>query len=140
MLFPEPEESTDSIIMFIGQVEMSSREDDRVLMMFAYLRVESYVVASAMYVVYEFPDVFLEDIYNFPPEREVEFSINLAPGTRPMSMAPYKMFASELSKLKNLLEELLEKKFVRPSVSSWGVPILLVKKKDGSMMLCFDYR
>ncbi|MCI76218.1 RNA-directed DNA polymerase (Reverse transcriptase), partial [Trifolium medium] len=47
-------------------------------------------------------------------------------------MAPYRMSVSELSELKKQLEELLEKRFVRPSVSPWGTPVLLVKKKDGS--------
>ena len=75
-----------------------------------------------------------------PPEREVEFSIDLVPGTKPVSMAPYRMSASELAELKKQLEDLLEKKFVRPSVSPWGAPVLLVKKKDGSMRLCIDYR
>ncbi|MCH90079.1 gag-pol polyprotein, partial [Trifolium medium] len=75
-----------------------------------------------------------------PPEREVEFTIDLVPGTSPVSMAPYRMSASELGELKKQLEELLEKKFIRPSVSPWGAPVLLVKKKEGSMRLCIDYR
>jgi len=50
------------------------------------------------------------------------------------------MFASELSELKKQLEDLLDKKFTRPSVSPWGASVLLVKKKDGSMRLCVDYR
>lgn len=75
-----------------------------------------------------------------PPEREFEFVIDLVPGTRPVSMAPYRMSASELAELKKQLEDLLEKKFVRPSVSPWGAPVLLVKKKEGSMRLCIDYR
>ena len=75
-----------------------------------------------------------------PPKREVEFSIDLVPGTKPVSMAPYRMSASELAELKKQLEDLLDKKFVRPSVSPWGAPVLLVKKKDGSMRLCIDYR
>ena len=57
-----------------------------------------------------------------------------------MSMAPYRMSASELTELKKQFEDLLEKKFVRPSASPWGAPVLLVKKKDGSMRLCIDYR
>ena len=55
-------------------------------------------------------------------------------------MAPYSMSAFELTELKKQLEDLLDKKFVRPSVSPWGAPVLLVKKKDGSMRLCIDYR
>ena len=56
------------------------------------------------------------------------------------SMAPYRMSASEFAELKKKLEDLMDKKFVRPSVSPWGAPVLLVKKKDGSMRLCIDYR
>ncbi|MCI57297.1 cellular nucleic acid-binding protein [Trifolium medium] len=68
-------------------------------------------------VVCEFLDVFPEDVSDVPPEREVEFTIDLVPGTSPISMAPYQMSASELNELKKQLEELLEKKFIRPSVS-----------------------
>ena len=57
-----------------------------------------------------------------------------------MSMTPYRLSSSELAELKKQLEDLLDKKFVRPSVSPWGASVLLVKKKDGSMRLCIDYR
>ncbi|MCI42563.1 RNA-directed DNA polymerase (Reverse transcriptase), partial [Trifolium medium] len=79
-------------------------------------------------VVCDFPDVFSGDVSDVPPEREVEFSIDLVPGTGLISMAPYRMSVSELKELKKQLEELLEKKFIRPSVSPWGAPVLLVKK------------
>ncbi|MCI62277.1 enzymatic polyprotein, partial [Trifolium medium] len=82
-------------------------------------------------VVCEFPDVFPGDVSDVTPEREVEFSIDLVPGTGPISMAPYQMSTSELKELKKQLEELLEKKIIRPSVSPWGAPVLLVKKKYG---------
>ncbi|RVW32567.1 Transposon Ty3-I Gag-Pol polyprotein [Vitis vinifera] len=75
-----------------------------------------------------------------PPEREVEFTIDLVPGTGPMSKAPYRMAPVELKELKVQLQELLDKGFIRPSVSPWGAPVLYVKKKDGSMRLCIDYR
>ncbi|MCI38306.1 RNA-directed DNA polymerase (Reverse transcriptase), partial [Trifolium medium] len=91
-------------------------------------------------VVHEFVDVLPDDILELLPEREVEFSFDIVPGTSPISMAPYRMSAAELEKLKEQLEELLEKRFVRPSVSPWGAPVLLVKNKDGSMRLCIDYR
>ncbi|MCI51154.1 pol polyprotein, partial [Trifolium medium] len=93
-----------------------------------------------MPVVCEFADVFPDDISDLPPEKEVEFSIDVVSGTSPISMAPYRMSAAELEKLKEQLEESLEKRFVRPSVSPWGAPVLFVKKKDGSMRLCIDYR
>ncbi|KAK2443611.1 hypothetical protein QL285_014700 [Trifolium repens] len=91
-------------------------------------------------VVSEFLDVFPDDIMNLPPEREVEFSIDLVPGSQPISVAPYRMSPLELRELKSQLEELLQKHFIRPSVSPWGAPVLLVKKKDGTMRLCIDYR
>lgn len=70
------------------------------LMMFAAFRVVGDVVASNMHVVCEFPDLFPEDICDLPPKREVEFAIDLLLGTRLVSMAPYRMSASELSELK----------------------------------------
>ncbi|GKV03839.1 hypothetical protein SLEP1_g16082 [Rubroshorea leprosula] len=91
-------------------------------------------------VVHEFPDVFSEDLPGLPPDREVEFAIDLVPGTGPVSKAPYRTAPAELKELKVQLEELLEKGFIRPSVSPWGAPVLFVKKKDGSMRLCIDYR
>jgi len=91
-------------------------------------------------VVQNFPEVFPNDIPGLPPNREIEFSIDLIPGTGPISIAPYRMSPSELTELKKQLEELLEKQFIRPSVSPWGALVLLVKKKDGSFRLCIDYR
>ena len=70
----------------------------------------------------------------------MEFSIDLIPGTAPISVSPYRMAPLELRELKGQLEELMAKHFVRPSVSPWGAPVLLVKKKDGGMRLCIDYR
>ena len=91
-------------------------------------------------IVKEFPDVFPDDISGLPPEREVEFTIDLIPGTEPISIPPYRMAPTELRELKTQLEELLSKGFIRPSISPWGAPVLFVKKKDGSLRLCIDYR
>ena len=91
-------------------------------------------------VVREFPDVFPDDIASLPPEREVEFTIDLIPGTKPISIPAYRMAPAELRELKAQLEELLSKGFIRPSISPWGAPVLFVKKKDGSLRLCIDYR
>jgi len=107
-----------------------------VFMMFASLKEIGEKGVSDLPVVQEFPD----DISDLPLEREVEFAIDLVSGTSPISIAPYRMSASELGELKKQLEELLEKQFIRPSVSLWGARGLLVKKKDGSMRLCVDYR
>ena len=91
-------------------------------------------------VIREFPDVFPKELLGLLPDREVEFSIDLLPGTGPISKAPYRMAPTELRELKVQLQELLDKGFIRPSVSPWGAPVLFFKKKDGSMSLCIDYR
>jgi len=91
-------------------------------------------------VVREYSDVFSDDLPGLPSDREVEFSIDLLPETGPISKAPYRMAPSEIKELKEQLEELLDLKFIRPSVSSWGTSVLFVKKKDESMRLCLDYR
>jgi hypothetical protein len=75
-----------------------------------------------------------------PPDREIEFSIDLLLGSSLISKALYRMAPVELKELKEQLQELLDKGFIRPSVSPWGAPVLFVKKKDGSMRLCIDYR
>ena len=61
-------------------------------------------------------------------------------GTSPISKAPYRMALTELKELKEQLQELLEKGFIRPSASPWGAPVLFMKKKDGTMRLCINYR
>ena len=91
-------------------------------------------------VVNEFFDVFPEDLPGLPPDREIEFEIELAPGTEPISIASYRMAPAELKELKVQMEELLSKGFVKTSTSPWGAPVLFVKKKDGSLRLCIDYR
>lgn len=85
-----------------------------------------------MPVVREFQDVFPEDIPGMPPRRDVEFTVDLVLGTGPISKAPYRMAPAEMNELKNQLEELLDKGYIRPSMSPWGAPVLFVKKKDGS--------
>ncbi|KAJ9561205.1 hypothetical protein OSB04_006365 [Centaurea solstitialis] len=91
-------------------------------------------------VVCEFPDVFPEDLPGIPPERQVEFRIDLVPGAAPVAKTPYRLAPPEMQELSNQLEELLAKGFIRPSSSPWGAPILFVKKKDGSLRMCIDYR
>ncbi|XP_073136983.1 uncharacterized protein [Henckelia pumila] len=84
-------------------------------------------------VVREFPDVFLEDIPGLPPVREIEFGIELMPGTTPISRAPYRLAPLEMRELQKQLQDLLDKGYIRASVSPWGAPILFVKKKYGSI-------
>ncbi|EOY03208.1 Uncharacterized protein TCM_017838 [Theobroma cacao] len=95
---------------------------------------------SQVSVVKEFVDVFPDELPGLPPEREIKFCIDLILDTRPISIPPYRMAPTELKELKDQLEDLLDEGFIRPSVSPWGTPVLFVKKKDGSLRLCIDYR
>ena len=91
-------------------------------------------------MVREFTDVFPEELPGLPPDREVSFEIDLIPGSAPVSKAPYRKAPAELKELQVQLQELLDKGFIRPSHSPWGAPVLFVKKKDGSLRMCIDYR
>ncbi|WVZ80333.1 hypothetical protein U9M48_027818 [Paspalum notatum var. saurae] len=89
----------------------------------------------------EYPDVFLEELPGLPPDRDVEFRIDLVPGTAPVSKRTYRMAPDELKELKTQLQEQLDKGFIRPSSSPWGCPALFVEKKDqGGKRICVDYR
>ncbi|KAI3771892.1 hypothetical protein L6452_03063 [Arctium lappa] len=91
-------------------------------------------------VMREFPDVFPEDLPGLPPDRVVDFRIDLIPGAAPIARAPYRLAPTEMQEMVVQLRDLLEKGFIRPSSSPWGAPVLFVKKKDGAMRMCIDYR
>jgi hypothetical protein len=91
-------------------------------------------------VVKEFADVFPEELPGMPPERELEFTIDLKPGIEPIARTPYRMSTPELQELKMQLKELLDLGLIRPSVSPWGAPVIFIRKKDGSWRLCIDDR
>ena len=91
-------------------------------------------------ILQEFKDVFPDELSELPPKREFDFSIDLMPGTEPQSKVPYRMTTTEMYELKVQLQELLDKGFIHPSVSPWGAPVIFVKKKDGTLRLCIDYR
>ncbi|GKC68282.1 putative nucleotidyltransferase, ribonuclease H [Tanacetum coccineum] len=95
---------------------------------------------SDISVVCEFEDVFPEDLSGLPPQRQVEFRIDLVPGATPIAKSPYRLAPSEMQELSGQLQELQDKGFIRPSHSPWGAPVLFVKKKDGSLRMCIDYR
>ncbi|GJV58582.1 putative reverse transcriptase domain-containing protein [Tanacetum coccineum] len=91
-----------------------------------------------------FSDVFPEDLSGLPPTRQVEFQIDLIPGAclcwHALLRAPYRLAPSEMKELSEQLKELSDKGFIRPSSSPWGATILFVKKKDGSFLMCINYR
>jgi hypothetical protein len=91
-------------------------------------------------VVCEFLDVFPEDLPGLPPKRDMEFVIELKPGTAPISRRSYRMPPNELAELKTQLQDLLEKGFIRPSSSPWGCLAIFIKKKDQTLRMCVDYR
>jgi hypothetical protein len=90
-------------------------------------------------VLKEFEDVFKE-IPTLPSKRDIDFSINLMPGAAPVSKTLYRMSTPELKELQMYLEEIMKKGYIRPSVSSWGALICFVKKKDGNLKLCMDFK
>ncbi|KAJ9551511.1 hypothetical protein OSB04_015556 [Centaurea solstitialis] len=90
--------------------------------------------------VKDFPKVFPEDLTGLPPDRQIEFRIELTPGASPIARAPYRLAPSEMKEMMSQLQELLDKGFIRPSTSPWGALVLFVKKKDGSLRMCIDYR
>jgi hypothetical protein len=102
--------------------------------------IEVEFVGDNIRMVRDFPDVFPEELPGMPPDREVEFVIDLLPGTTPISKRPYMMSMEELKELKKQLTELQEAGYIRPSSSPWGAPVLFVQKKDGSQRMCVDYR
>ena len=79
--------------------------------------------------MHEFKDVFPDEILGIPPRREIDFTIELVPGAAPVSKTPYRMSTPKMLELKMQLQELLDKKYIRPSVSPWGPPILFVNRK-----------
>lgn len=91
-------------------------------------------------VITDFPEVFSDNLLGLPSDRKMEFVIELEPATTLMHKAPYRMALVELKGLKVQIEELLEKGFIRPSLSIWGALVLFVKKKDETMRMCIDYR
>ena len=137
LLFPDVEEPE----LVSSQGVMKELHDgEQCYMIFTHMEVERGEATSMIPVVQDFGYVFPEEVPGLSPNREVEFSIDLVPGTGPVSMAPYRMALAELVELKKQIEELMEKQFIRPNTSSWGAPVLLVNKKDGSSRLCVDYR
>jgi hypothetical protein len=95
---------------------------------------------SEVSVVNEFPDVFPKELPGMPPDRDIKFVIELKPSTSPIYKTPCRMATLELAELEEHIKELLEKRFIRPSSSPWGAPMIFVLKKDGTQRLFVDYR
>jgi hypothetical protein len=131
-----------------GTVELTSPKGERfnveITVTTSTRRVAFFIdvefVGNYIRVVRDFLDVFREELPGMPPDREVEFVIDLLPGTAPTSKWPYRMSVEELKELKKQLTELQEDGYIHSSSSPWGAPVLFVQKKDGSQRMCVDYR
>jgi hypothetical protein len=91
-------------------------------------------------ILREYRDVFPEEVLGLPLRRGIDFLIELAPGAVPVSRTPYRMTTPKLVELKLQLKEMMDKGYIRPSVSPWGAPTLFLKNKYGTLRLCIDYR
>jgi hypothetical protein len=95
---------------------------------------------KAIKVVSEFSDVFPEDLLGMPPKRKVECTVELIPGTAPISKTAYRVSGPEFVELKKKIDELLEKGYIGPNTFTWATPVLFVEKKDGTKRMCIHYR
>jgi hypothetical protein len=133
-----------SILCGRGTVELTSPKGERFQVQIvvttssrrAMFFIAEEFVGDNIRVVRDFPDVFREELPGMPPDMEVEFVIDLLPGTAPISKRPYRMSVEELKELKKQLTELQEARYIRPRSSPWGAPVLFVQKKDGSQNVC----
>ncbi|GJX80813.1 hypothetical protein Tco_0328962 [Tanacetum coccineum] len=119
--------------------DRSNRGNETRLNIISCTQTQKYLLKDIP-IVREFPDVFPEDLSGLPPTRQVEFQIDLIPGAARVARAPYRLAPSEMKELSEQLKELSDKGFIRPSSSPWGATILFVKKKDGSFLMCINYR
>jgi hypothetical protein len=137
----------DGVILCAKRAIRLTKEDDTIVEFNASMQADQPSLLNQVRgtsleeirVVQEYPDVFLEDLPGMPPDRDIEFIIDLVPGTPPISKRPYRMPVNELAKLKKQIVELQLKGFIRPSSSPWGAPMLFIEKKDGTQWMCVNY-
>ncbi|KAJ9547259.1 hypothetical protein OSB04_019802 [Centaurea solstitialis] len=103
-----------------------------------HLKVQA--ISCDISIVWDYPEVFPDELLGLPPPRQVKFRIDLIPGAAPVAKAPYRLAPAEMQELSCQIQDLLDKGFIQPSSSPWGAPVLFVKKKDGSLRMCIDYR
>jgi hypothetical protein len=138
----------DKVIQCTKKAVRLTKKDGTTIKFIAAVQVDQASMPSQMkvtdleeiLVVQEYPDVFLEELSGMPPDRDIEFLIELLPGTPPIYKRPYRMPVHELVELKKQLAELQAKGFIHPSSSPWGAPVLSVEKKEGTQQMCVDYQ
>jgi hypothetical protein len=137
----------DGVILCAKRTIRLTKEDGTIVEFSAAIPAEQVSLLNKVHgtsfneirIVREYPDVFLEELPGMPPDRSIEFMIELLPGTPPISKRPYRMPINKLVELKKQLAELQSKGFIHPSSSPWGAPVLFVEKKDGTQRMCVDY-
>jgi hypothetical protein len=138
----------DGVIQCTKKVVRLTKKDGTIVEFVATVQADQASMLSQMkvtvleeiLVVQEYKDVFPEELPGMPPDRDIEFLIELLPWTPPISKRPYRMPINELIELKKQLVELQVKGFIHPSSSPWGVTVLFVEKKDVTQRMCVDYR
>jgi hypothetical protein len=138
----------DGVILYAKRAIRLTREDGTIVEFNASIQAEQVsllnkvqgISLNKIAIAREYPDVFPEDLPGMPPDRDIEFIIELLPGTPIVSKMLYRMPVNELVELKKQIAELQSKGFIRPSSSLWEAPMLFVEKKDGTQRMCVDYR
>ena len=132
------------MIVLIGQFTLTASDGQEVTVSASepsgFLHKIEARPTDGIHVLSEFPDVFPDDLPGMLPERDIEFSIDLLPGTAPIAKRPYRMAPIEHEEVKKTIDELLAKGYIHRSFSPWAFPFLLVDKEDGSKRMCVDYR
>jgi hypothetical protein len=138
----------DRVIMCAKRAIRLTKEDDTIVEFNAAIQADQVSLLNKVQgtslneirVVQEYPDIFAEDLPGMPPDRDIEFIIELLLGMPPISKRSYRTPVNELVELKKQIAELQSKGFICPSSSPWGAPMLFVEKKDGTQQMCVDYR
>jgi hypothetical protein len=137
----------DRVILCAKRAIRLTREDDTIVEFNAAIQAEQVSLLNKVQgtslneigIAREYPNVFPKDLPGMPPDRDIEFIIELLPGMPPISKRPYRMPVNELVELKKQIAELQSKGFIRPSSSPWGAPVFFVEKKDETQRMCVDY-
>ncbi|XP_028091200.1 uncharacterized protein LOC114291555 [Camellia sinensis] len=136
-MYPTCEIAIGDMILYVDLLPLNLDHFDVILGMDCLTKYHATIDSNVdnIPIVRESPYVFLHDLLRDLIDREIEFTIEVILGTQSISKTPYLMSTTKLKELKIQLQELLDKKFIKPSTSLWGAPVLFVKKKAGSLRL-----
>jgi hypothetical protein len=137
----------DRIILCAKRAILLTKEDGTIVEFVAIISANQISVLNQVKgtsldeirIIRDYPDVFPEELPGMPPNRDIEFIIELLSRTPPISKRPYRMPVNEFVELKKQIAKLQAKWFIHPSSSPWGAPVLFVEKKDGTQWIYVDY-